>query len=95
MEHRTPQVSQQELKKVRQWADHKIASGSEPPWAWYQYVKLIETIDAILEGMASTTTVNSPQLGKRSEKRLQLVDAKYPRDTARPRRAERTVRMPM
>jgi len=36
-----------ELQRVRQWAHDKIDAGSEPPWAWYQYMKLIETIDAL------------------------------------------------
>jgi hypothetical protein len=38
----------EKLEEVRAWAKDKIASGDEPPWAWYQYMKLIETIDAIL-----------------------------------------------
>ena len=41
----------QELERVREWAATKIQGGSEPPWAWYQYMKLVETADAILAGM--------------------------------------------
>ncbi len=37
-----------ELRKVRDWAKARIDAGSEPPWAWFQYMKLIETLDAIL-----------------------------------------------
>ena len=48
-------MRREELEKVRQWADDKIAAGQEPPWAWYQYMKLRETLDAILSGMAATT----------------------------------------
>ncbi len=44
----------QKLTEVRQWAKDKLATGSEPPWAWYQYMKLVETVDAILTGMEST-----------------------------------------
>ena len=44
-------MRREELEKVRQWADDKIAAGQEPPWAWYQYMKLRETLDAILSGM--------------------------------------------
>ena len=29
----------QELERVRDWANAKVQSGSEPPWAWYQYMK--------------------------------------------------------
>jgi hypothetical protein len=38
-----------QLEAVRAWADGKIVTGAEPPWAWYQYMKLRETLDAILK----------------------------------------------
>ena len=41
----------EELERIRAWADAKIAAGQEPPWAWYQYMKLRETLDAILAEM--------------------------------------------
>src|SRR5580704_4588576 len=33
----------EELERIRDWAKTKIQGGSEPPWAWYQYMKLVET----------------------------------------------------
>lgn len=45
------------LTAVRSWAQEKISAGTEPPWAWYQYMKLIETIDAILASNACVSTV--------------------------------------
>jgi hypothetical protein len=72
-----------ELTRVRAWAQSKIDAGSEPPWAWYQYMKLIETIDALLAGMASTvTTGSSQQSAPPAEKYLRLVDAKRSQETA-------------
>ena len=69
-----------ELKRVRQWAQEKIDAGSEPPWAWFQYMKLIETVDAILQGAdATTTTENSQQSDTQTGKRLRLVEAKCPK----------------
>jgi hypothetical protein len=66
-----------ELQRVRQWAHDKIDAGSEPPWAWYQYMKLIETIDAIFQGAEVTVTMdNSQQLAEHPERRLRLVGAK-------------------
>jgi len=63
------------LEDVRDWAKAKIASGNEPPWAWFQYMKLIETVDAILGGQATvTTTENLPQLVQHQDVRLRLVD---------------------
>jgi hypothetical protein len=85
-----------ELRRVRQWAHEKIDAGSEPPWAWYQYMKLIESVDAILEGMAvATTTENSQQSEARPETRLRLVDATYSQDTAQRHPAGPKIRLPM
>ena len=49
-----------ELAKMRRWADDKIAAGQEPPWAWYQYMKLRETLDAIIAGRAATQPIGLP-----------------------------------
>jgi len=40
-----------ELQQIRDWADTKLAAGEEPPWAWFQYMKLREVIDDTLAGM--------------------------------------------
>jgi hypothetical protein len=47
-----------ELSAVLEYAKAKIASGNEPPWAWYQYMKLIETCEAILESMKGVHLLN-------------------------------------
>lgn len=45
------------LRDVREWAKAKIRAGNEPPWTWYQYMKLIEAIDTILDGAAATAPI--------------------------------------
>jgi hypothetical protein len=49
------------LRVLKNWAEQRIASGTEPPWAWYQYMKLIETVAAIQSGRAvvAPATVDS------------------------------------
>jgi len=47
------------LALCRDWAEDRVASGNEPPWAWYQYMKLIETVAAIQSGRASVSA-NEP-----------------------------------
>ena len=47
----------EQLEDVRKWAHGKIAANCEPPWAWYQYMKLIEAIDTILAGAAVTASL--------------------------------------
>ena len=43
------------LELCRHWAEGRVATGNEPPWAWYQYMKLIETVSAIQTSRAAVT----------------------------------------
>ena len=85
-----------DLMRVREWAKRKLQGGSEPPWAWYQYMKLVETIDAIRGGMATTSSMgNSQQSAQHPENALRLVDSTYPPDKPQPHRVGLPVRLPM
>jgi hypothetical protein len=74
------------LERLRSWAREKIQAGEEPPWAWYQYMKLVETVDAIVESQQSVVVVNptdhSPQSEQRPDGHLRLVVDSDPQDTA-------------
>ena len=84
------------LREVRVWAEEKIAQGSEPPWAWYQYMKLIETIRAIEAGMGTITpTGKSRQLEERSGRHLRPVDSTYSPDSAQPHPSGLPAQLPM
>ena len=86
-----------ELKKVRDWANEKLATGEEPPCAWFQYMKLRETLDAILasQDASKPQTESSPPAEPRQETHLQLVDSTYQQDSAPLRPSDETVQMPM
>ena len=84
-----------DLQNIKEWAKSKINTGQEPPWAWYQYMKLIETTEAILASMEAVKTENSPQSDQRQETRLRLVDPKYQQDAAQPHHDQPYVRLPM
>jgi len=51
-------MTRTELERVLNWADGKLAAGAEPPWAWYQYMKLRETLQAILAGIQAASPRN-------------------------------------
>jgi hypothetical protein len=86
----------EQLREIREWAKTKIATGAEPPWSWYQYMKLVEVADAILKGMDSTSPMaSSPQSECNSAKRLRLVDSTYQPDAAPRRPPDAPVQMPM
>jgi hypothetical protein len=92
-------MTREELEKARAWADEKLSLGQEPPWAWYQYMKLRETLDAILAGQAATAvfspTENSPQLAGRPERHLRLVDEAHQKDISQPRHVGLPIQLPM
>ena len=44
-------MTRQELRRVREWADAQLATGQDPMWVWYQYMKLREALDGIIAGM--------------------------------------------
>jgi hypothetical protein len=81
-----------ELQKVRDLADQKIRSGQEPPWAWYQYMKLLETANAILAGLDAAT--DSRQSALRRGEHLQLVASNTPQDNALPHQPDEPVQLP-
>ncbi len=49
-----PRMMREELERVREWAIEQLAAGNEPPWSWYQYMKLREAAESILAGMDVT-----------------------------------------
>jgi len=64
------------LALCRDWAEDRVASGSEPPWAWYQYMKLIETVAAIQTSRAAVSA-RDPQP---EPQRIQAPAPEAPRD---------------
>jgi hypothetical protein len=44
-------IERRDLERMRDWAHEQVAAGNDPSWAWYQHMKLRETLDAILTGM--------------------------------------------
>jgi len=89
-------MTRDDLEKMRAWADAKLATGQEPPCAWYQYMKLRETLDAILAGMAATRSMDhSRQSEQHSGSHLRLVDANDQQDTALSHQVGVAVQLPM
>ena len=85
----------EQLEQTRAWAQKKIATGQEPPWAWYQYMKLIETLDAILAAMEATKTADSPQADRRQETSLRLVGSTDPQEKPPHHSVEIPTQLPM
>ena len=74
------EIARTQLKELKEWAWAKIDRGHEPPWAWYQYMKLIEVADhdhcrhagyngGRFTGIGSTSGNASPTSGRRESAR--------------------------
>jgi len=88
-------VERSDLEKIRDWADVKISTGAEPPWAWYQYMKLRETLDIILAGMAAATKGDLLPTEAHQGSGLRLVACNSSQDISQHHRAEPPVQLPM
>lgn len=77
-------MDRRDLEKVKEWANAKLATGDEPPWAWYQYMKLREALDAIIGGMEAVTppTESSRESDLPQGTHLRLVEPTVGRDTS-------------
>ena len=88
-------MTRADLVRVREWALVRLTRGNEPPWSWYQLMKLREAIDAIVAGMDATQpTADLPGSAPHSGRRLRLVGATDPQDSAQRHQDTVPVRLP-
>lgn len=90
-------MTKAELQRVLDWTNEKLATGEEPPWAWYQYMKLRETLEAILLGMEASMpqTESSPPSEPHSGTHLRLVGSTDWPDNAQHHPEDGPVQLPM
>ena len=93
---KTPSIAKSDLECVRDWAIAKIQEGNEPPWSWYQLMKLREALEAILTGMAVTQPMEDSQgSASRRGAGLRLVGSDDQQDSAQCHPAPSSVLLPM
>lgn len=92
----TRKEAKAQLQRLKEWAQEKIQAGGEPPWAWYQYMKLVEVADAILAGMAAVSpTASSQQSHAHQGSGLRLVDGSTQQDSAQSHPPDLAGQLPM
>ena len=86
-----------DLQKVLNWTNEKLSTGAEPPWAWYQYMKLREALETIMSGMEATMPQkeNSPQSEVPAGTGLRLVASNTQKDSGEPPATGLSVQLPM
>lgn len=87
-----------DLERVRAWARGKLANGEEPPWAWYQYMKLVEAIDFLRAGRSVTKplqdSAGSPESGSQPENDLRPPAEVVSLDSSPRRRSTKRPQLP-
>jgi hypothetical protein len=92
----TSKVSKATLQEVLAWAKEKTHEGNEPPWAWYQYMKLVETIESILKGIEATNSkVSLQQSESHPGNVLRLLVPTYQQDIVQPHQEDEVPQLPM
>jgi hypothetical protein len=38
-----------QMRALKEWAVERMTTGTQTPWAWFQFMKLLEVIDTFLE----------------------------------------------
>ncbi len=85
-----------ELEGVLAWAKEKAHDESNPPWAWFQYMKLIEATETVLQSLGSTITTGSLQQSvQRQGNVYQLKASTSPQDNAQSHQPEERPLLPM
>ena len=77
-------MTRDDLEQVWGWANDKLATGEQPPWAWEQYVKLCETLDAIAARISGNKSSDSFRYAHCQAPQLRLVADNVARRPARP-----------
>ena len=75
------EISQADLARVRDWAEHQLADGREQPWSAFLLRRLGETLDALLAGMEATSKSQPSSAACQAAPRL--VVSNVPRDSDR------------
>lgn len=84
-----------DLERVRDLALERLATGSEPPWVWYQLMKLREASEALIAGMDATQPMeDSLRSARRSGAALRLVAEAGPQESVPPHQDTVPVRLP-
>lgn len=69
-------MTKADLERIRDLAVERLSTGSEPPWVWYQLMKLREASESLIDGMEATQpTVGSQERGSPRGAGLRLVDS--------------------
>lgn len=65
------------MRALKEWAVDRMTKGTQTPYAWFQFMKLLEVLDTFLEagddaGLRDPLPKASPATTKRSQRKTPL-----------------------
>jgi hypothetical protein len=46
---KTASTPDAQMRALKEWAIDKMTTGTQTPWAWFQFMKLLEVLDTFIE----------------------------------------------
>ncbi len=79
-----------QMRALKTWAVERMTKGTQTPFAWFQFMKLLEVLDTFLEAgeEAGLHERIRPAIPKRSSRTKPLPENVVPLDRMRKRAAE-------
>lgn len=75
------------MRALKEWAIERMTTGTQTPWAWFQFMKLLEVIDTFLEAEDDAGLHETRPAPKRSTRSKPLPANVVPIDIAMRQRA--------
>jgi hypothetical protein len=50
-----------QMRALKEWAIERMTTGTQTPWAWFQFMKLLEVLDAFIEAGDEVEASSKPR----------------------------------
>jgi len=77
-----------QMRALKQWAIERMTAGTQTPWAWFQFMKLLEVLDTFIDAGDEAGLHDKPQAKDKRACAKQLPTNVVPLDSARQRAAD-------
>jgi hypothetical protein len=77
----------EKMRALKEWAIERMTTGTQTPWAWYQFMKLIEVLDTFIEAGDEIEATSKPRAPAKRTRPKPLAENVVQLDPAIRRRA--------
>lgn len=77
-----------QMRALKQWAIERMTAGTQTPWAWFQFMKLLEVLDTFIDAGDEAGLHDKPSAKDKRASAKSLPTNVVPLDSARHRAAD-------